>query len=136
MRVFLDTNVLVSAVATRGLCADVLHACLTHHHLVVGVTVLEELRSVLGKKLGVPEELIGEMEAFLRREGEVVDQAPPLTLELADPADAPVLAEAVAGKAEVFVTGDAELVALGPEAPVPTLTPRQFWERLRSEEVR
>ena len=72
MRVFLDTNALVSALATRGLCADVLQACLSDHWLLVGESVLRELRSVLRRKLGLPEEMISEVEAFLRREGEIV----------------------------------------------------------------
>ena len=40
MRVFLDTNVLVSAMATRGLCADVLREILTSHRLVVSARTL------------------------------------------------------------------------------------------------
>ena len=35
MRVLLDTNVLASAAATRGLCADVLRVVLAEHELVV-----------------------------------------------------------------------------------------------------
>ena len=35
MKVLLDTNVLVSAFATRGLCADVLRLVLTEHEMVV-----------------------------------------------------------------------------------------------------
>jgi uncharacterized protein len=40
VRVALDTNVLVSAVATRGICADVLRVVLTEHELVVGARVV------------------------------------------------------------------------------------------------
>ncbi len=40
MRVFLDTNVLVSAVATRGLCADVLREVLLSHQLLVSADLL------------------------------------------------------------------------------------------------
>ena len=47
MRVFLDTNVLVSAFATRGLCADVLRLILAEHTLVTGEVVLRELRRAL-----------------------------------------------------------------------------------------
>jgi hypothetical protein len=35
LRVFLDTNVLVSAFATRGLCADLLELVLLQHELIV-----------------------------------------------------------------------------------------------------
>ena len=36
MRVFLDTNMLVAAFATRGLCEDVLRTTLSEHELVIG----------------------------------------------------------------------------------------------------
>jgi predicted nucleic acid-binding protein len=47
MRVCLDTNVLVAAVATRGLAADVLRLTLAEHDLLVPEVVLTELRRVL-----------------------------------------------------------------------------------------
>lgn len=42
MRVALDTNVLVSAIGTRGLCADLMRLVLRDHELVVGEQVLLE----------------------------------------------------------------------------------------------
>ena len=133
MRVFLDTNVLVSAVATRGLCADVMQACLAEHHLVVGVTVLSELRQVLLKKLRLPEETAGEFDSFLRRQAEIIEAATPLSINLRDPSDIPVLAEASEGEADVLVTGDRDLLEIESEAPLPILSPRDFWELLRSD---
>lgn len=43
MRIFLDTNVLVAALATRGLCADLLRVVLREHQLVLSAQVLTEL---------------------------------------------------------------------------------------------
>ena len=51
MRVFLDTNVLVSAVATRGLCADVLREILVSHQLVISSPLIDELENVLHAKI-------------------------------------------------------------------------------------
>ncbi len=133
MKVALDTNVLVSAVATRGLCADVLHITLAEHQLVVGPAVLAELRRALRQKLRLPPDLVDEMDSFLRRRASVAPHAPPLTLRLRDRSDLAVLAEAVAGEADVFVTGDRDLLDVAHDAPLPILTPRQFWEHLRGE---
>jgi uncharacterized protein len=36
LRVYLDTNVLVSAFASRGLCAELFEVVLLEHNLVVG----------------------------------------------------------------------------------------------------
>ncbi len=41
MKVVLDTNVLASTAATRGLCADVLRAVLAEHQLVICSQIIE-----------------------------------------------------------------------------------------------
>ena len=134
MRVFLDTNVLVSAFATRGICADLLGIVIADHVLVVSETVLRELRRVLGDKFGVPLGTIEETEEFLRREGDVIDAAAPLGIELCDPDDIAILEEAVAGRVRFLVTGDRDLLRIAGQAPVSVVSPRGFWNALRSPE--
>ena len=133
MRVFLDTNVLVSAVATRGIFADVLSAVLAEHQLVLGEAVLVELKRVLETKMNVPRPTVLETEAFLRREAVVISTARALEIELRDPDDLAVLAQALEGLSEVIVTGDRDLLDVDALIPIDVLTPRQFWERLRAE---
>lgn len=60
MKVFLDTNVLVSAVATRGLCADVLREVLARQELIVSPELLHELEIGLEEKLALPRGIITE----------------------------------------------------------------------------
>jgi putative PIN family toxin of toxin-antitoxin system len=133
VKVFLDTNVLVSAFATRGLCADLVNALLAEHELVVGETVLRELQRVLKQKLRVPADIVEETDRFLRYEAAVVHDAPILALEIRDTNDRRVLSEAVASGADVFVTGDRDLLDLGEAVPIPITDPRGLWERLRSQ---
>ncbi len=64
MRIALDTNVLISAFATRGLSSDVLNLILSDHQLVLGETVLTELDRVLRTKLKVPDDAIQETKAL------------------------------------------------------------------------
>ena len=135
MRVAFDTNVLVSAVATRGLCADIFNLVLAEHPLVVGETVLAEVRRVLKQKIRVPEGIIGEFEALLRAEALVVAKAKTLPISVRDKSDMPVLAEAIAGEAEVLVTGDRDLLELTAKVPLNILSPRGLWERLRAPSV-
>ena len=129
MRVYLDTNVMVSAVATRGLCADVLQAVLAEHELVVGEAMLGELRRVLSQKTGLPAEMIDETEAFLRRQATVV-RATAVPIKGVDPGDAAIVAEAAAGAVELLVTGDQGLLKAG-ALPVKAVSPRELWDRLR-----
>ena len=68
MKVFLDTNVLVSALATRGLCADVLREVLTSHQLVVSAPLFTELKRINAKSFGIPAELIDDTIAVLQQD--------------------------------------------------------------------
>ena len=132
MRVYLDTNVLVSAVATRGLSADVLQVVLAEHQLVIGEVVLGELRRVLRQKLRLPLDTVEELDAFLRFHGAVSDAVTPLDLDIRDSSDLRILGEAIAGKADLLVTGDRDLLDLK-KPPLRILAPRGFWDLLRSD---
>ena len=131
MRVFLDTNVLVSAFTTRGLSADVLRLVLVEHELVTGEVNLEELRRVLRTRMGAPAVLIDEAEQLLREHEVVPRPEEPYPIQISDPDDAWVLASAVAGDVEVLVTGGHDLLDVHSEAPLRILTPREFWELSR-----
>jgi putative PIN family toxin of toxin-antitoxin system len=133
VRVAFDTNVLVSAVATRGLCADVFNLVLAEHQLIVGETVIFEVRRVLRQKMRVPDKVAGEFEALLRAEALVVTKAKTVSIVVRDKSDMSVLAEAISGKAEVLVTGDKDLLEVVGKVPLDVLTPRGLWERLRED---
>ena len=130
MRVFLDTNVVVSAVATRGLCADLFQAILAEHELVLGETVLGELRTVLSRKMRVPRDTIQELEAHLRGHATVVKAATKRRIAGLDAADAAIIAEAVGARADVLVSGDQDLLKLA-DPPVKIVSPRGLWRALR-----
>ena len=131
MKVFADTNVLVAAFATRGLCADVLRTVLAQHELVVSGTVLGELRRALDQKVRIPEPIIRGIIAFLRGSATVVGSARPSPLRVRDPDDQVVLGEALASGAEVLVTGDRDLLDVAPRAGIEILDPRSFWELVK-----
>ncbi len=135
MRVCFDTNVLVAALATRGLAADVVHVVLAEHDLLVPAVVLDELRRVLAAKFKLPAARIAEIEAFFREHEVIPKPQQILDLDVRDRADAWVLASAMAGRAEVLVTGDQDLLVLDGKAPVRILTPRGFWEIARAREA-
>ena len=136
MRVFLDTNVLASAAATRGLCADVLREVLASHELLTSAQVLGELRRVLRTKFGSGQDLINDFVWLMRQDTVLArpDQLP--NVEIQDQDDLPILSAAISAAADVFVTGDKELLAIGRIEKLAILSPRQFWEKLKAQPQR
>lgn len=131
MKVFLDTNVLVAAFATRGLCADILRHVLAEHELIISHQVQEELHRALLDKLRVADEVIEEIEALLSAQTVVPVPSEPAPVRIKDSDDALILAAALAAKADVLVTGDKDLLDPAIKTPMKIVMPREFWEQLR-----
>ena len=128
----LDTNVLVSAFASRGLCAELVELVLLDHDLILGRNVLREFAKALREKVKLPAPRSAEIVDFVSSEAaQIVSKAEPAKVNV-DAADTFVLGEALAGQAEVFVTGDAALLRLATVGPLRIISPRQFWEALRA----
>ena len=134
MRVLLDTNVIVSAVATRGLCADVFRAVLAAHELVTCAQVLQEVRRILGMKFGVPEQLIAEYLELIGQDAIVAEPGDLPDLPILDRDDAEIVAAALSARVEVLVTGDHELQCLKNVGQPRIISPRAFWEELKAQE--
>ena len=132
MRIFLDTNVLVSAFTARGLCADLLRLILAEHDLLTGEVNLGELRRILADRFHATSQQLRVVEDQLREHTVVPRPAAPSRLPIRDPEDAWVLASALDGQAELLVTGDQDLLAVAATAPVPIVSPRAAWEQMRS----
>jgi len=129
VRIFLDTNVLASALTTRGLCAELFEVVLQSHDLLISEAVFRELQRILPEKLGQTEAITNGFIALLRTEGQVITAEHPLP-KLPDPDDEAILAAALAGNANVFVTGDKALLNLESVDGLPIITPRGLWESL------
>jgi putative PIN family toxin of toxin-antitoxin system len=133
MRVFLDTNVLVSAIATRGLCADVLREILVSHQLVVSAPLLDELTNVLHTKIGIPPEIISDFVEVLTQDAISSEPTELSKINITDQDDIIILSTALNGNAELFVTGDKELLEQEKIQTMKIVSPRMFWETLKTQ---
>ena len=131
MKVFLDTNVLASALATRGLCAELLESVLAGHELLASCELLAELRRILTTKLRIPADTADAFIALVEANATSLTTPAEFPTGIPDPDDAPLIAAALAGGAECFVTGDKVLLDLGTVAGMPVISPRRFWELTR-----
>jgi len=136
VRILLDTNILVSALLSRDGPPGQVLAAIKHqgHTLITSQFQIEEFRSVVSRKhlrtrisQEDAEDLVYNMEAV----GVVVTDLPQIDLS-PDPDDNLILATAVAGKADILVSGDkADMLSLGNVEGIPILTARQALKRLR-----
>ena len=133
MKVFLDTNVFVSAVATRGLYADVLREVFASHELIISEYLIQELESVLAEKFKLPRDAIEEYIWLLHQDTSLADEADPPPVNLKDISDIPILRATIRSHADVLVTGDLELQNLVRVEELLILSPRGFWEYLRAQ---
>jgi uncharacterized protein len=128
VRVVLDTNVFIAAVVADGLCRDLVRVRVPHT-VITSEPLLNELRTISRAKFAVdPVEL--PLLAQLNEEAEIVTPAELRAGVCRDEDDDVVLATALAGKADVIVTGDEDLLVLKKFRGIEILSPRQFLKLL------
>ncbi len=133
MRVVLDANVLVSALlAPRGVPAQLLELWQQgRYELLVSAETLAELERVLQyprlrSRYALPDEQVGVFLRQLPHYAVVVVPAIRLQVITSDPDDDRYLECALASGAEVIVSGDGHLLALGSFQGIEILTPGAF----------
>jgi putative PIN family toxin of toxin-antitoxin system len=135
VKAVLDSNVWISGFVARGLCADLLRAALRRHgagdfELLLPETVRQEVLRVLRDKFLAPSEAIAAARAAMEEARTVEPGSWQAPADFPDPTDAPILAASLAADADFFVTGDAELLALGEVDGLPIVSPRQMYLKL------
>lgn len=133
MKVVLDTNVIIAAFATRGLCAELFEVCLTRCEIILSEYILSEVAQKLVTKAHLPQPIVQEILQFLREHSRIVKPEAIEISILKDQKDLPIIETAVRGNVQFLITGDKELLNLGKFESVEILSPREFWKRLKEE---
>ena len=122
MKVFLDTNVWLSATIFSGLCEALVTECADRDWLVTSALVRDEAHDVLARKF-----------PHLPNAPSLFDASwseAPLVADIAEPAadnDARLVAAAVAAGANLFVTGDKPVLGWQQSGALRIVTPREAW---------
>lgn len=86
MKVFLDTNALAKASATRGLCAELFESVLTGHDLLASRELLVELRRILTTKLRIPADTVDAFVSLIEANATSLTAPPGFPAGIPDPA--------------------------------------------------
>ncbi len=130
----MDTNVIVAAFATRGLCSDLFQALVSQHSVIIPEPVVAELERAFAAKLRFPRNQIAQIIAYLRDVAEISPAVPSVLIAGLDSEDAAIVSGAAHSGAEAFVTGDQKVLAASTVGAMAILSPRALWERLRKSQ--
>ena len=134
MRVLIDSSVLVAAHISRaGVCAELLEDVLMDHELVMSQFIIDELARKLRDNFKFTEDEIAEVRRHLLANCEMVSPVEVPSTACRDPNDLPVLGTAVAGRADVLITVDKDLLDLREYSGISIIRPGQFWRRVDAE---
>ena len=124
-----DSNVLISALVFPGKRAEkaLLRIIDGRDQLVISKPIIDEVLEVLAKKFARDSEQLARVALLLAELGEVVRPTRDLRV-LHDDADNRILECAVAGGADVIVTGDNAMLELGSFEQVRLLSLRAYLE--------
>ena len=120
MKVVLDTNVLIAAFATQGLCHALVELCLDQQEIILSQEILQEVAKALEKKLKVPSKVIKDTIDYLKEQSSVQKLRLPQKRISRDPSDDHVLALAEQSGADYIITGDEDLLSLGATTKLPS----------------
>ncbi len=136
MRVFFDTNVLVSAFTSGGICLNLVKRTIedTQHNLLVGTVIIDELSRILTHRFNYPPQKLDRVIAFLIKYRAILMPKTKPPVSVRDPDDELVLASALETGADILVTGDKDLLILGDTAGIKIVDPRMLWEMLTKED--
>ncbi|MGP1458091.1 MAG: putative toxin-antitoxin system toxin component, PIN family [Treponema sp.] len=132
MKIFVDTNIIISAILfPGGITARVFSHMLTKHTIVISSYIKEEGYEVFQKKFPEKQELLD----FFFAEADFEEFVMPQTIDksdfpkMRDEADLPVLAAAVLSDSDILLTGDKDFEDIKMDRPL-IFTPAEYYKLL------
>jgi len=123
-----DTNVLIAAFLTEGVCSKLLvRARKGECDLILSQDIIREFEKVLSKKFGLSRQEIYDVRAVLSEATkEIIRKVDPIEPVCRDKDDNKILTCALAADADLLVTGDEDLLVMKKYGRTRIISPREF----------
>ena len=128
MKAVFDTNVLIAAFMTEGLCSGILiRARKQAFNLVLCDDIIREFEGILMKKFKLTSIDISEISTIVSEAAsEILHKLSPVPNICRDPNDDMIIACAIDAAADYIVTGDEDLLILKKYKDIVIINPRNF----------
>jgi len=133
MKVFIDTNILISSILfPKGKVAAVFQHILEVHDLIISSYTIAECEKVFEKKFPDKKE---DLNIFIKNISYEYYETPNIIdykkyPEIRDKNDLPILVSAILSDADILITGDKDFEEISIEKPL-IFTPNQYFELIR-----
>jgi putative PIN family toxin of toxin-antitoxin system len=123
-----DTNVLIAAIITGGICSKLLYRARSGEFSLASCPfIMMELRRILSRKFRLPHaEVVSALEPVNEAISRIIKHNVKTPNICRDAADNHIIACALAAKADYLVTGDSDLLEVINCQDVKIITPRDF----------
>jgi len=131
VKVVLDSNILISAFSSQGLCNLLFESSLEYCEIILSDFILKEVRKFFNKKTKLPKNQIDEIENYLK-EFCTINKYKNIKANICrDKSDDEIIFLAISSNVEYIITGDKDLLILKKYKSVIIKSPREFWEILK-----
>ena len=127
MKIILDSNVIISALAARGLCNAIFELCIERHELFITYGMIDEIISILKNKLKANEKIINEFQDYLKEFFTILEDQN-VNKICRDRDDDKILSAAINNELSYIITGDNDLLVLEKIENIKIVNSREFWE--------
>lgn len=128
MRLVVDTNVLIAAFISHGVCSELLEHCVLNHTVVLSRFILDELKDKLVDKFNFTNREANGAVTLLESRCSIIGTLALPSPISRDPEDDNIIATAIAGSCRCIISGDRDLLDLKQVGDILVVSPSQFWK--------
>lgn len=128
MKIVLDSNVIISAFATRGLCLSIFELSILTNTVVVSQYILSEVERILKNKIKVPNKIVNKIMNYLKETCEILDYKELPKSVCRDKNDDDIIALALSNNINLIITGDKDLLILKKYKHISIISPKEYWK--------
>jgi len=127
MKIVFDTNVLIAAFISHGVCSELFEHCIRCHKIIASKFILTEFSDKLISKFKFSKYEVSKATQLLLSRIVIMT---PLNLERTvcrDPKDNFILGTALKGKCRCIISGNKDLLILKKYKGIDIISPQNFW---------